>query len=125
MLMCCNFVINLGASVTISQTVCALSHSIEGCSYVLRLIWLKTRNHQYSWVVTCDRASSSALVVDLTTVLCFELCQSIRELNRWNVYPSVLCRVSVSSANDASNAAWNSPSSNMLISFVQSTFCLR
>ncbi len=104
---CLSLVTSLGESLIMSLTVWRLSQLTVRSWSISRSNSLKKRPYQSSQAKTWDRAKSSALVVEVVTVACFLLCQSIIPPNSLNRKPSVLWRVVGSSANTASLEAVN------------------
>src|SRR5437762_12535635 len=94
----------VGRSLTSRRIVCWLSQWMV-------ISWprsnprsLKIRFHQRASVAACDKASSSASVVDVETVFCLVELQSMGPPNSLKRYPSELRRVVVQFPNPASLA---------------------
>ena len=99
---CFSLVLTCGVSAVIKRMICLLSHrmakfwSISSC-----LMPLKNLFHQITSLAAWDRASSSALVLDVVTVFCLVKRQSIGLLNSLNRYLFVLYLIVILSANAA------------------------
>ena len=90
---CFSLVISFGESLIIRPIICRLLQWTVSSCLISRLILRKRRPYYKSQALICESAKSLALVVNVVTIACFLLCQSIIPPNSWKIDPLMLCRV--------------------------------
>src|SRR5436190_19393855 len=85
-----------------SLRVWLLSHSITNGSFSCKVRAFRSRLVKIAFLAVCDRASNSALVLDVVTVFCLLAFHAIAPSNNSIIYPCELLRFNVLLVNDAS-----------------------